>query len=90
LISVSKRECLEEVQNLIDAGVDSQWLISLGLEYKYLTEYLLGSGSLGSLSKKMLNSMPSFKNALLSLSLNLTNSPNAKIPGLEGGVTRSI
>ncbi len=41
-----KEGMLEEIQNLIDEGVDPQWLISLGLEYKYLTEYLLGSGSL--------------------------------------------
>jgi tRNA dimethylallyltransferase len=41
-----KQEMLKEVQNLIDAGLDPQWLISLGLEYKCLTEYLLGSGSL--------------------------------------------
>ena len=34
---------LEEVKNLIKRGVDPQWLISLGLEYRYLTEYLLDS-----------------------------------------------
>jgi tRNA dimethylallyltransferase len=34
---------LDEVQNLIKRGVDPQWLISLGLEYRYLTEYLLDS-----------------------------------------------
>ncbi len=34
---------LEEVQGLIKSGVDPQWLISLGLEYRYLTEYLLDS-----------------------------------------------
>lgn len=32
----------EEVQGLLDQGVDPEWLINLGLEYKYLTEYLIG------------------------------------------------
>ncbi len=36
-----KSGMLEEVQNLLQSGVDPQWLISLGLEYRYLTEHLL-------------------------------------------------
>jgi tRNA dimethylallyltransferase len=36
---------LEEVQSLLASGVDPQWLISLGLEYRYLTEHLLDSSS---------------------------------------------
>ena len=32
---------LEEVQNLISSGVDPKWLLSLGLEYRYLTEYII-------------------------------------------------
>lgn len=31
-----------EVKGLLDSGVSPAWLISLGLEYKYLTEYLIG------------------------------------------------
>ncbi|KKQ90006.1 MAG: tRNA dimethylallyltransferase [Berkelbacteria bacterium GW2011_GWA2_38_9] len=33
---------LEEVRGLLDSGVNPQWLISLGLEYKFLTEHLIG------------------------------------------------
>ena len=33
---------IEEVQNLLDSGVDSETLIYYGLEYKYITLYLLG------------------------------------------------
>jgi tRNA dimethylallyltransferase len=40
-----KEGMLEEVQNLIKSGVDPRWLISLGLEYRYLTEHLLDSKS---------------------------------------------
>jgi len=32
---------VEEVQGLLDSGVDPNWLISLGLEYRFITEYLL-------------------------------------------------
>lgn len=46
-----KQGMLEEVQNLINSGVDPQWLTSLGLEYKCLTEYLLSSGSLADKQK---------------------------------------
>ncbi len=40
-----KSGMLEEVQNLLQSGVDPQWLISLGLEYRYLTEHLLDPNS---------------------------------------------
>ncbi len=33
---------IEEVKGLIDAGVSTEFLKKLGLEYRYLTEYLLG------------------------------------------------
>ncbi len=33
---------LLEVQNLINSGVDKDWLKSLGLEYKFLTQYIEG------------------------------------------------
>ncbi len=31
---------VEEVKTLLESGVDSKWLCDLGLEYRYLTEYL--------------------------------------------------
>ncbi len=33
---------IEESQNLIDHGVDQQWLDNLGLEYKWISRYLSG------------------------------------------------
>ena len=33
---------IEEVRNLIDQGVDPQFLIRLGLEYRFITQYALG------------------------------------------------
>ena len=33
---------VQEVQNLLDAGVSTEFLMKLGLEYRYLTRYLLG------------------------------------------------
>ena len=35
---------LEEVQRLLDAGVSEDFLYRLGLEYRYLSQYLLGKG----------------------------------------------
>ena len=32
---------LQEVQTLLDKGVDPEWLMKLGLEYKHITQYLL-------------------------------------------------
>lgn len=37
-----KEGMVEEVKGLLDSGVNPQWLISLGLEYKLLTEHLIG------------------------------------------------
>lgn len=34
-----------EVQGLLDSGIDPESLIYYGLEYKYITEYLLGRTS---------------------------------------------
>ena len=33
---------IDEVKGLMDAGVSTEFLLKLGLEYRYLTEYLLG------------------------------------------------
>ncbi len=32
---------IKEIEQLIEEGVSTEWLISLGLEYKYITEYIL-------------------------------------------------
>jgi len=37
-----KAGMLKEVEGLLDHGVDPQWLIGLGLEYREITEYFLG------------------------------------------------
>ena len=36
---------IEEVKGLLSAGVDSNWLKNLGLEYRWITKYLLGVNS---------------------------------------------
>ena len=36
---------IEEIQGLLDSGVSAERLISYGLEYKFITEYLLGERS---------------------------------------------
>jgi len=36
---------IEEVKNLLSAGVDSNWLENLGLEYRWITKYMLGENS---------------------------------------------
>ena len=35
---------IEEVQGLLDAGVSEDFLYRLGLEYRYISQYLLGKG----------------------------------------------
>ncbi|MBR3020350.1 MAG: tRNA (adenosine(37)-N6)-dimethylallyltransferase MiaA [Clostridia bacterium] len=37
-----KQGMIDEVKGLMDAGVSTEFLMKLGLEYRYLTEYLLG------------------------------------------------
>ena len=37
-----KQGMVDEVKGLMDAGVSTEFLTKLGLEYRYLTEYLLG------------------------------------------------
>ena len=35
---------VQEVQGLLDAGVSEDFLYRLGLEYRYISQYLLGKG----------------------------------------------
>ena len=42
LIARLQNGMIEEVKNLLDRGTNPDKLISLGLEYKYITKYLLG------------------------------------------------
>lgn len=44
---------IEEVQGLLDQGLSPDQLIYYGLEYKYLTEYLMGEISYGEMAKKL-------------------------------------
>ena len=41
-----KQGMLEEVEELLRKGVDPEWLIGLGLEYKVITEYLMNNPNL--------------------------------------------
>ena len=36
---------IKEIKTLLETGVDSQWLENLGLEYRWITKYLLGENS---------------------------------------------
>ena len=38
-----KRGLVAEVQHLLDSGISSSWLSSLGLEYRYITAFLRDS-----------------------------------------------
>lgn len=44
---------IEEVAQLIDDGIEPQRLIKLGLEYKFITEYLLGKYSKDEMKEKL-------------------------------------
>lgn len=48
-----KEGMIEEVKNLIDQGVDSDTLVSYGLEYKYITLYLTGKISYDSMASEL-------------------------------------
>ena len=37
---------IEEVKGLLDAGVSEEYMIKLGLEYKFVTQYLRGDYTL--------------------------------------------
>lgn len=47
----AKEAMLEEVARLISSGTDSQWLKSLGLEYRIISEYLLNNFKISNLKK---------------------------------------
>lgn len=44
---------VDEVQNLIDGGVDSETLVYYGLEYKFITQYLTGEYSYNKMVEKL-------------------------------------
>lgn len=48
-----KEGMIEEIQGLLDSGVPSERLISYGLEYKFVTEYLLGERSREDMQEKL-------------------------------------
>ena len=44
---------IEEIINLIDDGIEPERLIKLGLEYKFITEYLIGKCSKEEMTEKL-------------------------------------
>lgn len=48
-----KEGLCEEVQGLLDQGVSAEKLVSYGLEYKYVTEYVMGQRSLEDMREKL-------------------------------------
>jgi len=44
---------IEEVQGLLNAGVSPEKLVFYGLEYKFITEYLLGHTAYDDMVKKL-------------------------------------
>jgi len=42
-----------EVENLLQDGVSADWLISLGLEYKFVTEFILGKISFSAMKEQI-------------------------------------
>ena len=46
---LDKEGMVDEVRSLIDAGVPAEILVYYGLEYKYLTEYVMGERSYDSM-----------------------------------------
>jgi len=44
---------VEEIQGLLDSGVPAETLISYGLEYKFVTLYLLGQLSYGQMRERL-------------------------------------
>ena len=51
---------VQEVQGLMDAGVSTEFLMKLGLEYRYLTRYLLGELSYGQMVEELGNAIKKF------------------------------
>ena len=50
----------QEVQGLLDAGVSTEFLMKLGLEYRYLTRYLLGEISYDQMVLELGNAIKKF------------------------------
>ena len=55
-----KQGMVEEVKNLMDAGVSRSFLMKLGLEYRYLTRYLLGELSYDQMVLELGNAIKKF------------------------------
>ena len=51
---------VQEVQGLMDVGVSTEFLMKLGLEYRYLTRYLLGELSYGQMVEELGNAIKKF------------------------------
>ena len=55
-----KQGMVEEVKGLMDAGVSTEFLMKLGLEYRYLTRYLLGEISYDQMVLELGNAIKKF------------------------------
>ena len=53
---------LEEVQSLLDQGISSDWLLSLGLEYKLITQFLVSGITYNVLGNKSHNTLYEIRN----------------------------
>ena len=51
---------VDEVKALLDEGVSEEFLVKLGLEYKYLTWYLTGKIGFGQMKEELGNAIKKF------------------------------
>ena len=51
---------VDEVRALLDEGVSEEFMVKLGLEYKYLTWYLTGKVSYGQMVEELGSSIKKF------------------------------
>lgn len=57
----AKEKMLEEVDSLLESGVDPSWLLGLGLEYKIICQYLLEKKSSEEISFDKVKNTPDFQ-----------------------------
>ena len=55
-----KEGMVEEIRGLLDSGVPSEILIAYGLEYKFVTQYILGELSLEEMKEKLATAIHQF------------------------------
>ena len=88
-----KAGMVEEVRALLDAGVSTEFLMKLGLEYRYLTKYLLGEMDYGRMVLELGNAIKRFAKRQMTWFrheenlhwLNMAGGPAAEAAGLIDG-----